>query len=177
MNNVLQTYLLLTKTQYKFNGVHMQSEAWYRNPWVWLIIAFPVASILGGIATIIITSQNQPDMVIDDYYKEGKAINRELSLYQKAKELNIKMEIKIQSGRIELKSNTEFPALKVKMAHSTLEDKDFEFIATPNAVGTLSTVVDESTDGKWIIFVMPMDESWKIKANIIMPTESWMSLQ
>lgn len=160
-------------------GITMQQEQkdiWFKNPWVWLVIFFPVLSVVAGIATVIITSQNQPEMVIDDYYKKGKAINQELTLYNKAEELNVDLQIKVNDSRIEIKTNDKYPALKISMIHSTLGAKDFSLVVTPNSIGTLSSVVENNVDGKWQIIVSPMDESWKIKSELALPYSDWIQL-
>jgi hypothetical protein len=153
----------------------MKSESWYRNPWVWLIIALPMSAVIGGIATIIITNKHQPDMVVDDYYKKGKAINQELTLYDNALKLGITLEVKVNEHRIEVKSPTEFTALKVKMIHSTLADQDFDLVLTPNAVSTLSSSIETIMPGKWQIIVMPMDNSWKVRKTVALPNTTWMA--
>ena len=154
----------------------MKSESWYRNPWVWLIIALPMSAVIGGIATIVITSMNQPDMVVDDYYKKGKAINQELTLYDNAKKLGISLELKVNEHRIEIKSPVNYTALKVKVVHSTLSNQDFDLVLTPNATGTLSSSVENIMPGKWQVIVMPMDSSWKVRKDIALPSSTWISL-
>lgn len=154
----------------------MNSEVWYRNPWVWLIIALPMSAVIGGIATIIITNQHQPDMVVDDYYKQGKAINQELTLYNNAKNLNVSLELKVSEQRIEVRSTTEYPALKVKMIHSTLANQDFDLVLTPNAKGSLSSSISSIMPGKWQIIIMPMDSAWKIKKDVALPNTTWVAL-
>ena len=153
----------------------MKSESWYRNPWVWLIIALPIVSLLRGVATVIITNKNQPDMVVDDYYKKGKAINQELTLYDNAAELGISLQGKVNEHRIEIKSPTKFNALKVKMIHSTLAAQDFDLVLTPNAIGSLSSSIDTIMLGKWEIVIMPMDGSWKIRKTIVLPNTNWIA--
>ncbi|PQJ54260.1 FixH family protein [Psychrosphaera saromensis] len=153
----------------------MKSESWYRNPWVWLVIALPMSAVIGGIATIIITNKHQPDMVVDDYYKKGKAINQELTLYDNAQKLGITLEVKVNEHRIEVKSPTEFSALKVKVIHSTLADQDFDLVLTPNAIGTLSSSIETIMPGKWQIVVMPMDNSWKVRKTVALPNTNWMA--
>ncbi|WP_299262414.1 FixH family protein [uncultured Psychrosphaera sp.] len=153
----------------------MKSESWYRNPWVWLIIALPMSAVIGGIATIIITNKHQPDMVVDDYYKKGKAINQELTLYDNALKLGITLEVKVNEHRIEVKSPMEFTALKVKMIHSTLAEQDFDLVLTPNAVSTLSSSIETIMPGKWKIIVMPMDNSWKVRKTVALPNTTWMA--
>lgn len=154
----------------------MKSEVWYRNPWVWLIIFFPMLSVVAGIATIIITSKNQPDMVIDDYYKKGKAINQELTLYDNAKKIGVSLQLKVEESRIEIKSPVNYTALKVNVVHSTLADQDFSLVLTPNALGSLSSSVESIMPGKWQIIIAPMDNSWKVRKDIALPNATWIAL-
>ena len=155
----------------------MNNDVWYKNPWVWLVIFFPVLAVVAGIATVIITSQNQPDMVVDDYYKKGKAINQELTLYNKALELGVELSLNVTQDRIEVKSNKTLPAIKLQMVHSTLAASDFTIVLTPNAIGSFSATVEQSLDGKWQAILMPMDESWKVKSTITLPDESWVTVK
>lgn len=154
----------------------MQKDAWYKNPWVWLVIFFPLLAVVAGIATVIITSQNQPEMVVDDYYKKGKAINQELTLYNKAQQLGVVLELRSQGELIEVKANQKLPAIKVKMIHSTLAELDFAMVLTPNAKGTLSGSLEQEINGKWEAVLMPMDESWKVRQVVVFPTEFWQKL-
>ena len=153
-----------------------QKDVWFKNPWVWLVIFFPVLSVVAGIATVIITSQNQPEMVIDDYYKKGKAINQELTLYNKAEELGVELNVKVSDSRIEIKSNDEHPALKVTLIHSTQGKRDLSLVVTPNGIGTLSTTLEQALSGKWQIIVSPMDSSWKVKSQIALPSADWITI-
>lgn len=152
------------------------AHVWYRNPWVWLIIALPMSAVIAGIATVIITSQNQPDMVVDDYYKKGKAINMELSLYERAKELQLAFQLSVSSDVIKIKSNQTFPALKVSLIHSTLKARDFNLVATPNAQGELTSTFEQNITGKWQIVVSPMDESWRVRTELALPTSDWVEV-
>lgn len=155
----------------------MHKEAWYKNPWVWLVIFFPLLAVVAGIATVIITSQNQPEMVVDDYYKKGKAINQELTLYNKAEEIGISLQLKSQGELIEVKANQALPAIKLRMIHSTLAELDFAAILTPNANGSLSASLDKEIAGKWEAVLMPMDESWKVRNIVVFPTTDWQTLK
>jgi len=43
----------------------MASTSWHRNPWVWLIIAIPAATVIGCMITIYLAINN-PDSLVDD---------------------------------------------------------------------------------------------------------------
>ena len=42
-----------------------ENEPWYRNPWVWLIIAIPALTVIGGLFTIYLAI-SRPDYLVDD---------------------------------------------------------------------------------------------------------------
>ena len=57
---------------------------WYREPWVWFVISVPGSAVVFGILMVVMAQIHRDDTVVDDYYKEGMAINRELSQHELA---------------------------------------------------------------------------------------------
>ncbi|MDZ7826539.1 MAG: FixH family protein [Gammaproteobacteria bacterium] len=66
---------------------------WYGHPWVWLLIAIPGLSVVGGIAMIVLATGSPNDLVRDDYYKAGLAIDQDLSEEQRAADLGITLSL------------------------------------------------------------------------------------
>ena len=52
---------------------------WFRQPWPWLLMAAPLASIVGGVAMWSLAVATDDGLVASDYYKRGLAINRRLA--------------------------------------------------------------------------------------------------
>jgi hypothetical protein len=52
--------------------------AWYREPMVWLLIALPLSAVVGGFVTLGLAIVSDDGLVVDDYYRRGKEINRVL---------------------------------------------------------------------------------------------------
>ncbi|MBT8079340.1 MAG: hypothetical protein KJO31_12245 [Gammaproteobacteria bacterium] len=50
-------------------------EAWYRNPWVWLIIAIPSLTVAGCMLTIYLALTN-PHILVSDAAVENPAAPR-----------------------------------------------------------------------------------------------------
>ena len=50
-------------------------KPWYKQFWPWLLIAIPVFAIVRAGHTVYLMNQQSPDLVVDEYYTEGKAIN------------------------------------------------------------------------------------------------------
>ena len=67
-------------------AVMSEKKPWYAEPWVWLMISFPLAAVIGGMITIYLAVLTSDGLVVDDYYKRGKAINVDLAR-DRAKEL------------------------------------------------------------------------------------------
>ena len=62
---------------------------WYRQPWFWFLTIFPLASIMWGITTLVVSSSLDNSMVSDDYSKEGRGINMSIARDERAAELQL----------------------------------------------------------------------------------------
>lgn len=49
----------------KFADNAVAAEPWFRNPWVWLVIAIPTLTVAGGLLTIFLAISN-PHIMVDD---------------------------------------------------------------------------------------------------------------
>ena len=54
------------------------SEPWWRNGYVWLLLAGPAMVIVAGAVTVWVTLRNPDPLVADDYYRRGIEINKTL---------------------------------------------------------------------------------------------------
>lgn len=54
------------------------SGPWYREPWPWLLMAGPVAAIIGCVITIVLAFQDNPDRDVRmDARRQGLMVLRE----------------------------------------------------------------------------------------------------
>jgi len=99
---------------------------WYRQRWPWLLMAPPLAAVVGGIATLVLAVKSDDGMVAADYYKRGLAINAELSRSQRAAELGLLAEVKMtgeasgDSVWVRLSGRQALPAeaaLRIRLVH------------------------------------------------------------
>jgi hypothetical protein len=77
---------------------------WYREPWVWLMIALPASAVVAGMITIYLAVVTSDGLVVDDYYKRGKAINRVLARDMAAARYQLKatIDIDLRDNRVQL---------------------------------------------------------------------------
>jgi hypothetical protein len=150
-------------------------KSWFKQFWPWFLIILPMSAVVAGISTFIIANDNRPDMVVDDYYKKGKAINLDLSRIRRAKERAISAEIVSddQNLIITLNNAPDKAAIKLSLHHATLEKRDLIQMLTANADGTYSFENKKSLSGKWLVRIEPFDNSWRLEANLVLPIASF----
>lgn len=108
------------------------STPWYRQVWPWALMAGPLAVIAAGGVTVWLAASAPDAMVVDDYYKEGRAINLSLQRDQKALELGLGAEIQFPgSGGGQVKvimSSAQAvawpPAIQLQLVHPVRADLD-----------------------------------------------------
>ncbi|WP_017445737.1 FixH family protein [Gayadomonas joobiniege] len=147
---------------------------WYKEPWPWVLITIIVVPMLVAVVRLNIYNEYKVDMVVDDYYKKGKAINQEFDREDLAAEYNIVIFAQINSDNIVLELNhnrklKEVPSLFISFYHSTQSEKDFKVIATQRADGKYSASFDHAIDGKWQLTFESHDKSWKLQKNVYLP--------
>lgn len=104
-------------------------KAWYRHPFLWLAILLPATAVIAGLITLYIAIVNADDPVVDEWYKEGKAINRSAEQEQMAERLGIGLELSQVGAGVQarLLSSTAIPmpqTITVALRHPTLADRD-----------------------------------------------------
>ncbi|MAD04079.1 FixH family protein [Pseudoalteromonas shioyasakiensis] len=158
----------------------MKPTPWYKNFWPWFLISFPLAAIIGCAGLIYMAIGNGPDMVVDDYYKKGKAINLELSKFNKAKALYLHGDLNVTNDKVAFTFTkgdaSNVHSLKMSFYHRTIKANDFDVSLMKNAHGDFTALLDAHVDGAYTVFIEPIDNSWKLKEDIILPTDKTISI-
>lgn len=155
----------------------MKVVPWYKQFWPWFLIAIPTSSFIVGYIVISLSIDTSDSLVVDDYYKEGKAINAKLDKVYEAQRLRITTELMIDNGAVALKFHSGIPqdgtALKLAFYHTTIEDRDTSVLLSRDANGVYRGFVEASLEGKWQITLTPLDESWKVQRTLGLPRTGW----
>ena len=148
------------------------TTAWYKQFWPWFLIALPAAVVVASIVTIFIAVQNPDSIVIDDYYKAGLAINRDLSREQQAEKFNIKASLRIDAGNstaivtVDAGEQARPAQLHMQLTHPTLPDMDQSVILTRQGnyySGTIKPVIA----GAWNLSLESTAPAWRIQRRIV----------
>ncbi|WP_414830828.1 FixH family protein [Alteromonas sp. H39] len=146
---------------------------WYKQFWPWFLIAIPVITFIMGMVLLNLATNTTDSLVVDDYYKEGKAINARLGKIEEAKRRNITTDLTIEDGAVTVQFHSGIPkegqALKLAFYHTTLQDRDTSVLLSRDARGVYRGYVESPLDGKWQITLTPIDEAWKIQQTVTLP--------
>lgn len=157
------------------------TEKWYKQFWPWFLIAIPFTSFMLGFVIVYLAVTTENSMVSDDYYKEGKAINVDISKKNMAKQLNLIAGIKVTDNRIVLRFKQALPpdsaAITLDFFHATLEDKDFSVLLTKNAKDFYTGELNHDIRGKWRLTLSDYADSWKIQRMVSFPQSTEISLE
>src|SRR5512140_1636724 len=82
------------------NPNKMRAQPWYREPWPWILMAGPAAVVVAGFVTAWLAVRSDDGLVMDDYYKEGLAINKTIGRSETAERLGIHAELFLVDGRV-----------------------------------------------------------------------------
>lgn len=152
------------------------TQPWYRQFWPWFIIALPCAAVVASIATAIIASKDGVNLVAEDYYKQGKEINQDLSKFDRAEALGIRIALEVKDGELTLKPLAgEIPpgqALRLSLFHPTLAGHDSEHLMTADGNGVYRLMLDKPLTGKWHIRVDAFDHAWRLQETVQLPTKA-----
>lgn len=111
------------------------TRPWFRQFWPWFLIALPATVVVAGISTAFIASRHADDLVVDDYYKDGLAINRQLEKKQRATHLGISAQLQF-SGKtvtVELATPVDETAIRLRLSHPMEADRDFTVTLAQNS--------------------------------------------
>ncbi|MDA0791054.1 MAG: FixH family protein [Proteobacteria bacterium] len=149
-------------------------ESWQRNPWVWLLIAIPASSVLFGIVMVTTAIMYPDDLVADDYYRDGMAINEQLGREDRARDLNIDVTLTVEKGEVLLTTSAVDSALMVSLRHVVDRNQDVETRMVRRADGTFTATDDAlvslmSKSGLWYLEVSGLDYEWLIRRRVKAP--------
>src|SRR3990170_3926696 len=77
-----------------------RAQPWYREPWPWILMAGPAAVVVAGFVTAWLAVRSDDGLVVDDYYKQGLAINQTLGRSDAAERRGMQAEIHLVDGQV-----------------------------------------------------------------------------
>lgn len=147
-------------------------KPWYRQFWVWLVIAIPAVSVLSGLVLVFIAVTGSDDLVVDNYYKQGKAINQVLDQGARARELSLGAALTFRFAsndvQLSLAGQGELPAqLRLALLHPIEADFDQTILLEAIAPGSYRAKVSGPLHHRYHLRLSPADgEQWRLNGSI-----------
>lgn len=127
------------------------SQPWYRQFWPWFLILLPASVVVASLSTLFIANRHADDLVVDDYYKDGLAINRQLEKKQRAEELGVSATLTFYGNRVDVRlaGPVTTPSLKLLLSHPLESDRDFEVALRRIDSGHYGGTLRETIQPRW----------------------------
>lgn len=151
-----------------------KEQAWFKQFWPWFLIGLPMIAVVGSFNLLFTALDNKPDMVVDDYYSEGKTINNDFALIKEAKRLNLSAAIEQTEKELLIKFEglDDKSSISFSLYHSTLAARDISVMLTADANGHYHFQSEQDLTGKWKLRIESFDKSWRLEKTISLPRET-----
>jgi hypothetical protein len=148
---------------------------WYREPIVWMAIAIPLSAVVYGMFFLSISITSFDGMVVDDYYKQGKQINRVIKRDKAAVAHQLTAQLMIEDSNLTVfiasaSDYTPPPALEIKFIYSTRADLDTSTFVEQVAPGIYKGSIDKLEIGRWNVQIEADD--WRLVGSLKSPVET-----
>lgn len=155
---------------------------WYCQFWPWFLIALPTTSVIAGIATVIIANQSPDGVVVDDYYKQGLAINQDLKRDRQAAELGLRAQVALQpSGALHIAMSGDdlerLAVLHVRLLHPTKAGHDQTVLLKRGRDGDFTAQLQRLEPAHWHIAIEPLSGHWRLQGRLQWPKASQVTIR
>ncbi|MBF0256044.1 MAG: FixH family protein [Gammaproteobacteria bacterium] len=158
-------------------------KPWYKQFWPWFIISIPGTAVVASMFLINSAIQTADGLVSDDYYKEGLAINQDLSKTRFAQTLGLRAVVLFDPDTRELRANLSGkltsppPLLELQLVHPTVKGLDEKILMTLAGDGLYLSRLPEIPKASWRVSLAPSNSEWKLTGRARFPQSSQVTLE
>jgi len=145
------------------------TRPWYRYRSPWLLMLGPAAVVVAGVATAWLAISTEDGLVVEDYYKEGKAINRVLKREETAGTMGLTGNVRFEAAghllRVGLRASpgVELPqAVEVLFSHPTRAGLDQTVRLQRAPDGDYVGAARPPGEGSWHVLVQDTAGAWRM---------------
>lgn len=154
------------------------AQPWYAHRWPWFLMLGPVLVVIAGVITMWLAFSRQDALVVDDYYKQGKAINQDLRRDQTAAAMDLETHLRYDAaagnliGSITSHGKPQSGRIVIRLVHSTQPDKDIMLLAQPDEQGRFSVALPMLEIARWQVLVEGERRDWRLNGVWTWPREN-----
>lgn len=124
---------------------------WYRQFWPWFLIALPGSVVVAALYTLVLANRHADDLVVDEYYKEGLAINREIRRQTAADALGIVATVTTDGRQldVQMRGDSLGSELRLLLSHPLEAERDFAVPLRELSPGHYRVLLPTPLEGRW----------------------------
>ena len=166
----------MTATIRKAGRPNEDGTPWYRQPWPWIIISLPATSVVVGMTLLYFAITSADGLVVDDYYRQGRAIDQTMARSLLAGDLGLVADLSVRTDRVSVNlsahNSADLPeALIFTIIHPTRAGMDQAVRLAGNS-GVYSGPIDPINIGRWRIQIEDESRSWRLNGAVNLPAET-----
>ena len=152
------------------------AQPWYRERWPWILMAGPAIVVAASLVSAWLAIRSDDGQVIDDYYKQGLAINQTLRRSDAAARLGIEAEFHLADGRIRvlLSGAAGRGALTLRLVHPTRGGTDQSVNLAAVQPGVYEGQLRPPQAGRWHVVLEAHD--WRLAGDWLLPAAGALTL-
>ena len=145
-----------------------RAEPWYTHRWPWLLMLGPFIVVVAAMYTGWVAFSRPDALVVDDYYKQGKAINQDLRRDRAAVRLGLRVDAKYDAaagrltGTIASLGAPLAEAIELKLIHSTLPGLDIYLNTRSDIRGNFAIALPMLERARWQVLVQDHGREWRL---------------
>ncbi|MEY3694788.1 MAG: hypothetical protein RL083_613 [Pseudomonadota bacterium] len=156
-------------------------EPWYRHRWPWLLMAGPATVLVAGFITVWISFSGADALVVDDYYKQGKAINQDLRRDKAAATLGLSASLRYDAAAGVLSGQLigapQAGTIKLLFVHPTVPAKDLRLSVSLSSSGSFSVSLPLLERARWQVQLEDEARQWRLNDSWSWPQQKNIHLQ
>ncbi len=146
------------------------SLPWYRQFWPWFLIFLPGSVVVAALTTVYIAHKGADDLVVDEYYKEGLAINQQLERKQRAQAMGISAVPSFDGLQVQVlvSGASSAPELSLRMSHPLEADRDFTITLIEASPGDYRGRLSQPVAERWHWTLGPPTDGqgWRLDGSV-----------
>ncbi|HRP97417.1 MAG TPA: FixH family protein [Rhodocyclaceae bacterium] len=162
------------------NDSKMDIGPWYRQRWPWILISVPATSVVLGIVLLYFAITTADGLVVDDYYRQGRAIGQTMARSAHAAELGLAADLEFRADhltvRLSAADGVSLPStVLVTIAHPTRSGRD-QSLALVGSDGEFSGALSPLSTGRWLVQLEDEARTWRLRRAIYLPSEAQVTI-
>lgn len=155
---------------------------WYKEFWPWFLLGILSSSVIMGTTFLVLSITSFDGMVEDNYYKVGKAINETLEQDQRAAELGMSAQLRIDDLTgdvvVDLDGEARPERLLLELIFPTQGNRDQSVVLDHVRDGHYAGQLPRALEYRWYVQLHPdsADPEWRLLGEIELPRRAPLTL-